>query len=62
MNHTYKIFINGKFLNETNNYNFAMNRALGLAMYKGLDFINTKSKNIVDKWSNGKEMIIITKH
>ncbi len=40
----------------------AMNRALGIAMLKGLDFINTKSKNIVDKWTDGKEIIIITKN
>ncbi len=62
MNYTYRIFVNGAFLNGSNNYNMAMNRALGIAMLKGLDFINTKSKNIVDKWTDGKEIIIITKN
>ena len=61
MEYKYRIFINGAFFNGSNNYNFAMNRGLAIAMYKNLNFVNTKSKNIIDKWSNGKEIVIITK-
>jgi len=61
MKNTYRIFINGKFFNGSDNYDFAMNRALAIAMYKGLEFVNTKSKQIVDKWVGNGEMIIITK-
>ena len=56
----YKIFVDGKFFNGTNNYDYAMNRALGLAMFFGLEFVNTKSPLIMDKWI-GEHMIIITK-
>lgn len=61
MNKKYRIFVNGKFFNGTDDYNFAYNRVLGLAMFFGLEFINTKSKQIMDKWI-GDKMIIITKN
>jgi len=62
MDKTYRIFIDGKFFNGTDDYTFAMNRALGIAMFLGLEFLNTKSKLIIDKWKGEKGMIIITKN
>lgn len=58
---TYKLFVNGAFLNQTSNYTYAMNRGLGIAMHLGLDFINTQSDSIIDKWSDGKNQVIIQK-
>ena len=58
---TYKVFVNGKLFNTTNVYDYAMNRALGIAMFLDLDFVNVKSKSIIDKWIGKKGMIIITK-
>lgn len=57
----YKIFINGKLFNETSNYDYAMNRALGIAMFLGLEFENTKSPLIIDKWRGEENCLIITK-
>lgn len=62
MNNTYRIFINGAFFNGSDIYEYAMNRALSLAMYHKLDFVNTKSKLIIDKWTNDKMAVIITKN
>lgn len=62
MDKVYRIFINGKFFNGSDNYDYAMNRALGIAMYKGLDFVNTKTKQIIDKWVGEGQLIIITKN
>lgn len=59
---TYRIFVNGKFINGTDNYDYAMNRALGIVLYKGLQFSNTKSKHIMDKWEGKGENVIITKN
>ena len=59
---TYKVFVNGKLFNTTNIYDYAMNRALGIAMFLNLDFVNVKSKSIIDKWIGEKGMIIITKN
>lgn len=61
-NNMYRIFVNGKFINGTDNYVYAMNRALGIVLYKGLQFSNTKSKNIMDKWEGKGGMVIITKN
>jgi|CoawatStandDraft_6_1074263.scaffolds.fasta_scaffold32731_4 hypothetical protein len=58
---TYKIFVNGQLFNTTNVYDYAMNRALGIAMFLNLDFVNVKSKLIIDKWKGKKGIIIITK-
>ena len=58
----YKIFINGKLFNATTSYDYAMNRALGIAMYLGMEFINTKSATITDKWVSDGNQIIITKN
>lgn len=60
---TYRIFVNGKFINETQNYNYAYNRAFGIVLFLGLtnNFMNTESKIIIDKWSNKDNAIIITK-
>lgn len=57
----YRIFVNGEFINGSDNYSFAMNRALGIALLKGLEFTNTKSKLIIDKWVGNGEIVIITK-
>jgi hypothetical protein len=58
----YRIFVNGEFINGSDNYSFAMNRALGIALLKGLEFTNTKSKQIIDKWIGNGETVIITKN
>tara|TARA_R110000744_G_scaffold59945_1_gene124382 strand:- start:1462 stop:1671 length:210 start_codon:yes stop_codon:yes gene_type:complete len=58
---TYKLFVNGALLNTTTVYDFAMNRALGIAMFLKLEFINTDSKLLIDKWVGENGMIIITK-
>jgi hypothetical protein len=58
----YRIFVNGEFINGTDDYTFAMNRGLGIALLKGLEFINTKSKLIIDKWVGNGEIVIITKY
>jgi hypothetical protein len=58
---TYKLFVNGALLNTTSVYDFAMNRALGIAMFLKLEFINTDSKLLTDKWVGENGMIVITK-
>ena len=58
---TYKLFVNGALLNTTSVYDFAMNRALGIAMFLDLEFRNTCSNLIIDKWVGENGMIIITK-
>ena len=58
----YRIFLNGKFINGTDNYDYAFNRALGIAILKGLDFVNPKSKNLTDMWIGNGEKIYITKN
>jgi hypothetical protein len=58
----YRIFVNGEFINGSDNYSFAMNRALGIALLKELEFTNTKSKLIIDKWIGNGETVIITKN
>jgi hypothetical protein len=58
----YRIFVNGALLNTTRVYDFAMNRALGIAMFLKLEFINTDSKLLIDKWVGENGMIIITKN
>lgn len=58
----YRIFINGAFFNGSDVYDFAYQRGLAIALYKKLNFKNTKSPNIMDMWTNGKEKVIITKH
>tara|TARA_B110000114_G_C14836322_1_gene294772 strand:+ start:92 stop:301 length:210 start_codon:yes stop_codon:yes gene_type:complete len=58
---TYKIFVNGALLNQTCVYDFAWNRAFGIATFLKLEFINTGSKLIIDKWKGESGMIIITK-
>lgn len=58
----YRIFVNGEFINGSDNYSFAMNRALGIALLKGLEFTNTKSKLIIDKWIGDGEIVIVTKN
>lgn len=57
----YDIFVNGRHLGQSNNYDYIYQRGLGIALYLRLDFENTKSKNIIDKWTNGKSLVIITK-
>jgi hypothetical protein len=57
----YRIFVNGALLNTTRVYDFAMNRALGIAMFLDLEFRNTCSNLIIDKWVGENGMIIITK-
>lgn len=61
MNKTYRIFINGAFFNGSDVYEYAMNRALGVALLHNLEFVNTKSKRIIDKWV-GEKTVIITKN
>lgn len=58
---TYKIFVNGKLINTTDVYEYAMNRGLGIALYLGCEFENTKSPLIIDKWKSKEHTIIITK-
>jgi|TARA_R110000796_G_scaffold60727_2_gene140645 hypothetical protein len=59
----YRIFVNGALLNTTSVYDFAMNRALGIAMFLKLEFINTGANEIImDKWKGKNGMIIITKN
>jgi hypothetical protein len=59
--HVYKVFVNGKLITESSIYDYAMNRGFGIAMYLKLDFVNTKSKKIMDKWTNEVDTVIITK-
>tara|TARA_R110002153_G_scaffold10389_2_gene41062 strand:+ start:584 stop:820 length:237 start_codon:yes stop_codon:yes gene_type:complete len=61
-NDNYKIFVNGRLLNSAKVYDFAMNRALGIAMLLGLEFKNTRSNLIMDKWIGEKGMVLITKN
>jgi len=58
----YRIFVNGALLNTTRVYDFAMNRALGIVMFLDLEFRNTCSNLIIDKWVGENGMIIITKN
>lgn len=58
---TYRIFLNGKFINGTNNYDYAYNRALGIAILKEMDFVNPKSEKLTDMWIGEGEKIYITK-
>jgi hypothetical protein len=58
---TYKIFVNGKLLNTTCVYDFAWNRAFGIAKFLNLEFINPSSNIIIDKWKGENGMILITK-
>jgi len=57
----YKLFVNGAFQSKCTNYDWMFQRGLSLAMYFGLDFINTSCNEIVDKWKGDKAMIIIYK-
>ena len=59
----FRLFVNGKLLNTTSVYDYAMNRALGIAMFLKLQFENTgASKLIMDKWKGDSGIIIITKN
>tara|TARA_B110000046_G_scaffold168474_1_gene186897 strand:+ start:403 stop:675 length:273 start_codon:yes stop_codon:yes gene_type:complete len=58
----YRIFVNGALLNTTSVYDFAMNRALGISMFLKLNFVNTKSEIIIDKWEGKNGAVIITKN
>lgn len=59
----FRLFVNGALLNTTSVYDFAMNRALGIAMFLKLGFVNTGgSKLIMDKWKGDNGVIIITKN
>ncbi|MDA9302843.1 hypothetical protein N9Q25_00455 [bacterium] len=58
---TYKLFVNGALLNTTKVYDFAWNRALGIATFLKLEFNNTGSKLIIDKWRGKNGIVIITK-
>ena len=49
---TYKIFVNGQLFNTTNVYDYAMNRALGIAMFLNLDFVNVESADCWE-WNRG---------
>jgi len=63
MNYTYRIFVNGAFFNGSDDYNFAYNRALGLALYHKCEFFNSKVVGILDRWTGEGDikLIIITK-
>lgn len=59
----YQILVNGKLINScTEGYDIAFQRALGIAMFLGIsgDFINP-TRPIIDKWSDGKQMILVVK-
>ena len=59
----YRVFVNGALTNTTSVYDYAMNRALGIAIYLKLGFVNTGgSKLIMDKWKGDAGMILITKN
>lgn len=62
MDKIYRVFVNGAFLTGTDVYDYAMNRGLGIALFLKLDFVNTKSPLIIDKWTNGTDTVIITKN
>jgi hypothetical protein len=59
--YTYSILVDGKLLNQTKVYDYAYNRALGLALYFKLEFVNTSSNLIMDKWKGENHTIIIHK-
>ena len=57
----YTVLVNGRFICETGVYDSAMERGLGIALYLKLDFVNTRSPEIIDKWTNGTDTVIVTK-
>ena len=63
LDYSYTIFVNGSHICTSTNYDETFQRGLGIAMYLKLDFVNTKSLNIIDKWVNkeGTNQVIITK-
>lgn len=57
----FKVVVNGKIISTTKVYDYAYNRALGVALYLGLDFRNTKSPEITDKWVSGEYVVVVFK-
>jgi len=58
--HEYTVFVNGKkLMSPTRIYDWAYQRGLALAIWFGLDFQNTRSDLITDKWTGNGNMIII---
>jgi hypothetical protein len=57
----YKVFVDGGFQSKGVNYDWIFQRGLALAMYKDLSFTNTCSSIIIDKWTGGNGIVIITK-
>ena len=57
----YTVFVNGKYHSHTSNYDWAYQRGIALAKYLGMEFTNTDSNLILDKWVNESGMIIIQK-
>lgn len=62
----YKVIHNGKVVLTTgeNMYDFTTAFAQGYASALGLkdSFINTRSSIILDKWSDGDNMVLVTKN
>lgn len=58
--HEYTVFVNGKkLMNPTRIYDWAYQRALALAIYLKLDFVNPKGDLILDKWTDNKGNLLI---
>lgn len=58
---TFNVAVDGRIITTTKVYDYAYNRALGIALYLGVEFENTKSPEIVDKWVGEGHIVIIFK-
>lgn len=57
----FNVVVDGKIVSTTKVYDYAYNRALGIALYLGLEFENTKSPDIRDKWAGEGHMVVVFK-